>query len=354
MKIFIDIDDTIFKTINMDYQNSKPIKENIDKVNKLYENNHTIIMWTARGTLSNKCFFDITYNQLKIFNVKFHELRMGKPAFDLLIDDKALNSIWDWNISSTFSVLNKEKTKDMLIIIQIMTNSNYLNKKIRLPFYKNQTILDIIINRLSKNKYKIPICIASTNNINNNVLLHNYDNLFYYCGNENNELECFINCANNYNKKYIIRVCSHSPLISLKYLENLIDEFIENDFNYISYSIKDNKCCMKFNIGIFSEIVELESLKKIKENTTEYNYLENVTNYIYENKDKFSIKLINNDFNSSIISDIKLTIDTQEDFDIFSEMFEKLNIINDINIYEILNYLYENEEILKYMKNKKI
>ena len=44
MKIFIDIDNTIFKTMSMDYYNSRPIKENIDKLNRLYDNGHTIIM----------------------------------------------------------------------------------------------------------------------------------------------------------------------------------------------------------------------------------------------------------------------------------------------------------------------
>ena len=34
---------------------------------------------------------------IKKWGVKFNELRMGKPAYDLFIDDKALNSIYHWN-----------------------------------------------------------------------------------------------------------------------------------------------------------------------------------------------------------------------------------------------------------------
>ena len=96
MNIYVDIDNTICKTIGTDYKGALPIEDNIKKVNKLYENN-TIVMWTARGTLSNKNWFDLTYNQLLDWGVLFHELRMGKPAFDLLIDDKVLNSIYHWN-----------------------------------------------------------------------------------------------------------------------------------------------------------------------------------------------------------------------------------------------------------------
>lgn len=106
MIIYVDIDNTIFYTNGMDYENSKPIIKNIEKINSLYENN-TIIMWTARGTLSNNNYFELTYNQLKKWGVKFNELRMGKPAFDLLIDDKALNSIYHWNDENSNKILNK-------------------------------------------------------------------------------------------------------------------------------------------------------------------------------------------------------------------------------------------------------
>lgn len=109
MKIYIDIDNTICFTNSKDYSQSKPNYDNIKKVNELYENN-TIIMWTARGTMTGINWFEITYNQLKEWNVKFHELRMGKPAFDILIDDRVLNSIYHWNDKNIHNILNNEKS----------------------------------------------------------------------------------------------------------------------------------------------------------------------------------------------------------------------------------------------------
>ena len=106
MIIYVDIDNTVFKTNKMNYDLSTPIVENIEKVNNLYDEGNTIVMWTARGTLSNKNFFHLTYSQLTKFGVKFHELRMGKPAYDLLIDDKSINSIWDWKKESINNILN--------------------------------------------------------------------------------------------------------------------------------------------------------------------------------------------------------------------------------------------------------
>ena len=99
MNYYIDIDHTITENNiqDLDYSNALPNKININKVNELYDEGNTIVMWTARGTKTGKNWFEITYKQLNQWGVKFHELRMGKPAFDVLIDDKAYNSINNWD-----------------------------------------------------------------------------------------------------------------------------------------------------------------------------------------------------------------------------------------------------------------
>lgn len=116
MKIFIDIDNTIFKTDGNNYKCSTPIQENIDKANKLYDDGHIITYWTARGCKSGKSseYFSLTYEQLNQFNVKFHELRMGKPHFDLFIDDKGLNAMNSWTDDNINSILEFQKNNDAL------------------------------------------------------------------------------------------------------------------------------------------------------------------------------------------------------------------------------------------------
>tara|TARA_R100001510_G_C7596702_1_gene164553 strand:+ start:558 stop:872 length:315 start_codon:yes stop_codon:yes gene_type:complete len=93
MKIFVDIDETIFNTKKTDYNSSKPIKKNIDIVNKLYDEGHHITMWTARGAVSGIDWRVLTEQQLKDFGVKYHELRLDKPFFDIFVDDKTFNSL---------------------------------------------------------------------------------------------------------------------------------------------------------------------------------------------------------------------------------------------------------------------
>lgn len=103
MVIFIDIDKTICYIPegpgagedNPDYSKALPITGNIRKANRLYEQGHLITYWTARGSKTGKDWESITENQLQTWGVRYHFLKMGKPHYDLFIDDKALNTK-DW------------------------------------------------------------------------------------------------------------------------------------------------------------------------------------------------------------------------------------------------------------------
>jgi hypothetical protein len=71
--------------------------------NDLYRNGHTIIYWTARGTVTGINWYDLTKKQLDESGVLYHELKMGKPAYDLLIDDKSVNNLLEVrNLKSIF------------------------------------------------------------------------------------------------------------------------------------------------------------------------------------------------------------------------------------------------------------
>tara|TARA_Y100001963_G_C6423897_1_gene283940 strand:+ start:52 stop:345 length:294 start_codon:yes stop_codon:yes gene_type:complete len=96
MVIFIDIDETIcISPEDRDYNKSAPIVENIQKANDLYDEGHTIVYWTARGSVSGLDWTELTQKQLKGWGVKYHDLRLDKPYYDVFIDDKNINTR-DW------------------------------------------------------------------------------------------------------------------------------------------------------------------------------------------------------------------------------------------------------------------
>jgi hypothetical protein len=79
----------------MEYESAVPIPDAVKKVNDLYLAGHTIVFWTARGTVSGLDWRQLTEGQLSSWGVLYHELRFGKPAYDFFIDDKNINSR-DW------------------------------------------------------------------------------------------------------------------------------------------------------------------------------------------------------------------------------------------------------------------
>ena len=93
MIIYVDIDETICETPDSrDYREAQPLSDRIDKINNLYDKGNTIVYWTARGTLSGIDWRTVTEKQFRKWGVKYHELILKKPYYDLFIDDKNINS----------------------------------------------------------------------------------------------------------------------------------------------------------------------------------------------------------------------------------------------------------------------
>lgn len=103
--ICFDIDGVICTQVkNGDYENAIPKKKEISLINKLYKKNYKIILFTSRYMgrskgnfkLAHKIGYKFTYHQLKKWKLKFHELIMAKPSYDIIIDDKSYNFKNNW------------------------------------------------------------------------------------------------------------------------------------------------------------------------------------------------------------------------------------------------------------------
>lgn len=89
--IFVDLDNTLCFTNNSDYLNSTPIKERIVFFNNLKEDGNKITIWTARGSKSGIDYYDLTKKQLDEWGVKYDDILMKKPDYDIYYDDKSFN-----------------------------------------------------------------------------------------------------------------------------------------------------------------------------------------------------------------------------------------------------------------------
>jgi dTDP-glucose 4,6-dehydratase len=93
MIIYVDVDETIcISPPTRDYAQALPLPGRIERVNKLYDEGNTIVYWTARGTQTGIDWYELTKDQLTEWGAKHHDLKLGKPHFDLYICDKSINS----------------------------------------------------------------------------------------------------------------------------------------------------------------------------------------------------------------------------------------------------------------------
>lgn len=237
------------------------------------------------------------------------------------------------------------------IIIQARMGSTRLPNKILLPFFDKKGCLELLINRL-KEKIQIPIIIATSLSENDNQIEELADKLNIKCfrGDEQNVLKRFIDCANTYKINTIIRVCSDNPFLDIESLLNIINSTNESD--YESYWINDSPT-IKTHYGFWAEKVKTSALDKVYSLTDDSFYHEHVTNFIYGNPDKFSCYFhkIQNEELTHI--PLRLTLDTQNDFNTLANLYQKLidkNIILSIN--NILKEISTDEKYLVEMEKE--
>ena len=105
MKICIDLDDTICvpnhgeSDSQRKYGDARPRKSVINKMHEWKRAGWHITIFTARRMLTHngdveavkKDIGDLTTQWLVKYNVPYDELIFGKPYYDVIVDDKALN-----------------------------------------------------------------------------------------------------------------------------------------------------------------------------------------------------------------------------------------------------------------------
>ena len=98
MTYVFDIDGTLCTKTPSKYEDALPLRGRIDQLNRLYDEGHTIVCYTARGMgrhnnnpiLAIQEFYSLTASQLEDWGVKYHHLLLGKPSGDVYVDDKGI------------------------------------------------------------------------------------------------------------------------------------------------------------------------------------------------------------------------------------------------------------------------
>lgn len=237
------------------------------------------------------------------------------------------------------------------VIIQARTGSTRMPEKVIRPFYEDQTILDLLLEKAKKTS--LPLLLATTVNPSDDRLcsLAESHGVRVFRGSENDVLDRFIQAAQLAGFEKIIRVCADNPFLDLASLQNLASEFKQSDADYLGFELAGNKPSILTHFGFWAEAVRLEALEKAARLTSEKLYHEHVTNFIYGNPTLFKVQFLAADPVVFTRTDIRMTLDTAEDFDLQKKIFA--TIINEnlnFGIREIVSWLDLHPQVLEKMK----
>jgi len=240
---------------------------------------------------------------------------------------------------------------DLGIILQARTGSTRMPEKVILPFYQDQSILDLLLEKLKKLGF--PMILATTTNPSDDRIcsLAQKHEVSVFRGSENDVLDRFIQAAKENKFSKIIRVCADNPFLDFAGMQLLIREFGQSDADYLSFELAGNKPSILSHFGFWTEAIRLDALEKAQKLTSEKLYHEHVTNYIYGNPQLFNVQFIQADSLVFSRTDIRMTLDTPEDFHIQQKIYAQISAENpNFGISEIVSWLDRNPEILELMK----
>jgi spore coat polysaccharide biosynthesis protein SpsF (cytidylyltransferase family) len=239
------------------------------------------------------------------------------------------------------------------IIIQARSGSKRLPNKILKPFFQEKCILQIIIDISLKvfNNNRVIVATTKTENDKQVVEIAKKNNIKFYCGDEEDVLSRFIEIGTKFELKKIIRVCSDNPFLDLEGLRFLKNELISFNGDYLSFCNKKSEPTISLHYGLWAEGVTLNALKSIKEKTSNKYFFEHVTNFLYQKNSSYRIKLfqISSTYESS---QIRLTVDTIEDFNSLKKLYFKWIHGNSIDIKSLYQIIQKDKELKKIMKKE--
>jgi spore coat polysaccharide biosynthesis protein SpsF len=176
------------------------------------------------------------------------------------------------------------------------------------------------------------------------------ENIMVHRGSEDNVLERYYHCAKNNELEVIIRVTSDCPLVDGNLIKSAVKQYIAlNDPSvYLSNALK-RSYPRGFDFEVFSFALLEEAYLKADRLVER----EHVTPYINQNRSgKVKFEHVVQDSDNS---DIRITVDTPEDFQLVKKLIESYGA-SDKNYEEIINIFQvhpELKEINRHIEQKK-
>ena len=208
-------------------------------------------------------------------------------------------------------------------IVQARTSSSRLPGKVlkQLPYGGKDTVIDHVINRVSKVSSIDEVILATSTTIEDDALIAKAkeQSIPFFRGSLENVLERYHDAAKYLDLDLIVRVTSDCPCIDSDLIERGIQEHLNCKADFSSSGLKRT-----LPFGLDFGIINRDALEIAYRNATLKYELEHVTTYFY--------KTCPSDFKINVIEakgdenhpEIRVTLDTAEDYVLLCAIYDEL------------------------------
>lgn len=253
-------------------------------------------------------------------------------------------------------------TGKIAAVIEARMSSSRLPGKV-LKEINGKPVLQILTERLSKSKFVDEVIIATTINEADDeieILCKRLD-IKIFRGSEEDVLGRVTGAAESVNADVIVEITGDCPLIDAEVVDNVVSEYLNNfpKYDYVTNIGYVNNAVREIPVGMDVRVFSYKELKKISELTDDPEDREHVSLYFFRTgKDIYKLHNVKIPDKWKRNYDVRLTLDTTEDFELISLIYNELiKTKPDFNLEDILNFADKNRKVLEinsYVIQKKV
>ncbi|MDT0677454.1 cytidylyltransferase domain-containing protein [Autumnicola musiva] len=232
--------------------------------------------------------------------------------------------------------------------------------------FKKATIGNVIACRLKSSRLKkkallkignlpsVEYCISNVlkfDNVNHTVLatstieqdeeLENYtynDSVVFFKGDPEDVIQRYLDVASHLKLDVIVRITADNPFMDNEICQILLKEHFKFGADYTT--------ARNAAVGTNLEIINVRALRTIKEHFPNAEYSEYMTWYFQNNPEHFRLHMV--DLPKDMVRDYRLTLDHQEDLDVYRKIHNNLEEAgySNFSVRDIFKYLDEHPEVV--------
>ncbi|MBL7978372.1 MAG: hypothetical protein JNN12_08530 [Bacteroidetes Order II. Incertae sedis bacterium] len=216
------------------------------------------------------------------------------------------------------------------LVIQARMGSVRLRGKVLKPFDGPVSILQMLIRRFGAAFPAMPLLVATSTASTDDIVTERAiaEGALVFRGSEEDVLDRFIGAMEANGLSACLRICADNPFLITDFAKELLDASKCSNHDYMSHRVSGTPA-MQTHYGVFTEYVTLAALTKASTMPIPPDDRQHVTKFLYEHPDLFDVRWLDADISMEGVEDIRMTVDTLQDFEISQTLWRQINTPNE-------------------------